>query len=41
MLSVVWIVNATKGWYEAGVAVERRAAANRSAQDRVTEAARG
>jgi ACR3 family arsenite transporter len=41
MLSVVWIVNATKGWYEAGVAVERRAAANRGAQDRVTEAARG
>lgn len=27
MLSVVWIVNRTKGWYEAGPAVQRREAA--------------
>lgn len=26
MLSVVWLVNATKGWYERGPAVQRRAA---------------
>ncbi len=32
MLSVVSIVNASKVWYEAGAAVRRRTAANRSGQ---------
>jgi ACR3 family arsenite transporter len=32
MLSVVWIVNGTKGWYEAGAAVRRRMAGENGAE---------
>ncbi len=41
MLSVVKIVNSTRGWYEAGPAVKRHAAAGRVAQTGTREAARG
>lgn len=41
MLSVVKIVNSTRGWYEAGPAVKRRATAGRVAKTGIREAARG
>ncbi len=41
MLSVVKIVNSTRGWYEAGPAVKRRAATDRAGRPEMQEAARG
>jgi ACR3 family arsenite transporter len=41
MLSVVKIVNATRGWYEAGPAVKRRVAKGRGAAAPVGKTARG
>lgn len=41
MLSVVWIVNASKGWYEAGPAVKRRGVTDRVPENGLTESPRG
>ena len=41
MLSVVKIVNATRGWYEAGPAVKRRVAKEQVAAAPISDAARG